>query len=153
MLKFERSITINAPVKEVFAYATKPEHLPEYWFGITKVMDVKRLPHKGFAYKFLYERFGMRFDVTAEDLEFVHDERIVVKTFTEGAERRMAVTFESLPGGKTRLHSIIEYTIPEILRAKLEEPFIKKLIEEEFEVSADTLKARIELGVPTAVAR
>ena len=41
MVKIEKSITINAPVKKVFEYFCKTELLPEWMPGMVEVKDIK----------------------------------------------------------------------------------------------------------------
>jgi uncharacterized protein YndB with AHSA1/START domain len=44
MLRFEKSIEVDAPVEQVFAYLLDPAHLPEYMTGGGVVKDIQRLP-------------------------------------------------------------------------------------------------------------
>jgi uncharacterized protein YndB with AHSA1/START domain len=148
MLKFEKSITIEAPVAEVFAYATKPEHLPEYWNGMVEIKDVKRLPTGGFSFAYKYKLAGLRFEGTAEYSEFVANAHVITKVRGD-LDGTMDWKFERRDG-QTHLICVQEFNVPGKVFGKLAEPLIAKVFEHDAELTLMALKARVEMGLPAA---
>jgi hypothetical protein len=50
MAKLVKSIVIQAPVEQVFAYMSEPNNQVEIWPSIVEVSDVKRLPDGGYTH-------------------------------------------------------------------------------------------------------
>jgi uncharacterized protein YndB with AHSA1/START domain len=151
MLKIQKSITIDAPVQQVFDYVADPRHHPEYWPSLTEVKDVKPLPKGGYTYKFVYKMAGVRLEGTAEDIEFITKERVVTK-ITGGLDAKFTYTFHGKDGG-TRLTVDTEYQVPTSLLGKVAEPFIVKFNEHEAEAVLANLKAKMEVGIPAKASR
>lgn len=151
ILKIEKSITIDAPIEEVFDYTTKPEHLPEYFVSMLEVKDVKHLPNGDDSFKYIAQMFGIQAEGTGECKEKFPNERATLKLHGVGIEFTAPTKFERVAGGKTRVTSIAEYRFPEGTPiAKFDEAFIKKYLDLAGEFTFYTLKGRIELGVPVA---
>jgi uncharacterized protein YndB with AHSA1/START domain len=148
MVKTEKSIVIDAPVEEVFAYASDPHHLPEYFTGVEKVSDVRSLPSGGYSFKSVNKIAGLRADMTSEDVEFVRNERVVARARGKLDEMLLRAMFERLEGGKTRVTCIEEHTLQGGILGKLGEPFFAKYLDHAAELTQASLKARIETGVP-----
>ncbi len=153
MIKFEKSIVIDAPVEDVFAYTADPKHLVDFWTGISEVTDVKRLPNGGYSFKFVIKQAGMRFDVAAEYVEFVPSQRAVLKTHAPGRESMLSLAFERIDGGKTRVRMVHEYVTLSVLAGKLDEAFLARMLEHANELTLESLKAHMELSIAAAPAR
>jgi uncharacterized protein YndB with AHSA1/START domain len=152
-MKIEKRITIAAPVEEVFAYATNPEHLPEYYTGVLEVTDVRRLPNGGYSFKSMNKVAGLHADMTAESVEFIPNERIVSRARGALADSTITVTCERMEGNKTRVTCTEEHTIHGGFLGKLGETFLAKYFDHAAELTQATLKARIEAGIPAATIR
>jgi uncharacterized protein YndB with AHSA1/START domain len=139
MIRTEKSIVINVPVAEVFAYTADPQHVPEYFHGCLEIADIRRLPNGGFAAKTVNRFAGLHTEMTGETTEFVPNERMVTKSTGKLAD----VT-------KTRVTCIEEYTIHGGFLAKLGDPFLSRYVDHGAELTQETLKARVEAGVPAA---
>ena len=142
MTTIEKSILINAPVREVFSYLEDPVHLPEIWPSMVEVKDVKPLPKGGYRYQWIYKMAGMRFEGETETLEFVPEKHLVTK-----ATGQIPATFDytfRAEDGLTKVEAKAEYEIPQKLLGKLAEPFIRKLNEREAETFLANLKDRLE---------
>lgn len=151
ILKIEKSITIDAPVEEVFDYTTNPEHLPEYFVSMLAVKDVKRLPNGDSSFKYSAQMFGFQAEGTGECKEKFLNERATLKLHGAGMEFTAPTTFERVAGGKTRVVSVAEYRFTEGTPiTKFDEAFLKKYLELAGEFTFYTLKGRIELGAPVA---
>ncbi|MGE5333165.1 MAG: SRPBCC family protein [Nitrososphaerota archaeon] len=148
MIKTEKNIVIKAPVEEVFAYAADPNHLPEYFTGVDKITDVRRLPNGGYGFKSVNKIAGLHTDMTNEDVEFVANERIVGKSHGALTDSTVTATFATMEGGQTRVTCVEEYTIHGGFLGKLGEAFLGKYFDHAAELTQETLKARIEAGVP-----
>lgn len=146
MLKIEKSIVINAPIEEVFAYANDPTHTPEYRTEAHEVTDVRRLPGGGYSYKAVYKLAGMRTDVTGEDIEVVPNERFVSQARSALDDVNSTVVFERVDGDKTRVTSIDEHTLHGGVLGKLGESFFAKYFDHAAELAQATMKAHIEAG-------
>jgi uncharacterized protein YndB with AHSA1/START domain len=142
MAKLESSISINAPVEKVFAYATKPENMPEYWPSMMEVKNVKELPNGGYSYDFVYKLAGVRLAGFSEDTEFVPNERHV-SVSTGGIESKITYLFQPEDGG-TNFAVEAEYTVPVPVLGKFAESIIVRMTEKEVEVILDNLKTVME---------
>jgi len=76
----EKSLVIDAPLKEVFSYLDEPVHLLEIWPSMVEVKEVKPLPKGGHSYHWVYKMAGMRFEGETETLEFVPEKHVVEKS-------------------------------------------------------------------------
>lgn len=142
MAKLTRTITINAPVEKVFAYASEPTNLPEIWPSMVEVKDVQPSPAGGFNFGWVYKMAGMRFEGASETTEFILNQRAVTKSI-KGIQSTFNWTYQPDAGG-TKLTLEVEYTIPVPLLGKLVESFILKQNEHEADVMLANLKARME---------
>jgi uncharacterized membrane protein len=142
MARVERTITINAPVEEVFSYAEDPTHLPEIWPSMVEVKDVERLPNGGTKLGWVYKMAGMRFEGTSETIEYVANQRTVSEN-KGGIESTIIWTYEPADGG-TKVTFEAEYTVPIPLLGKLAESLIVKQNEREATALLANLKDRME---------
>ncbi|MGZ3439508.1 MAG: SRPBCC family protein [Polyangia bacterium] len=139
-----KSIVINAPVSEVFAYLTHPQNLPEIWPSLVEVSNVQANPRGGYNYDWIYKMAGMRFHGHSEVIEFQPNRLSVVKN-----EKGIRSTFHWSFQGQddtTLFTSEVDYDVPGSLFAKLAAPFIHKVNEREADIFMANLKARMEEG-------
>jgi len=153
MIRTEKSIVIDVPVAEVFAYAADPAHLPEYFTGVLEVSDIRRLPNGGFACKTVNKFAGLHTEMTGETAEFVRNERLVSKATGKLTDFANTVTFQPVGGTKTRVTCVEEYTMHGGFLGKLGEPFLTTYVDHAAALTQATLKARIEAGVPAGAIR
>ena len=142
MAKAVKTITINAPVEQVFAYIEEPTNLPEIWPSMVEAKDVQRLPNGGTSFPWVYKMAGVRFEGTSEDTEYVANQRVVSET-KGGVESTVTWMVEPEAGG-TKVTFEAEYTVPIPLLGKLAEAFIVKQNEQEAELLLANLKAKME---------
>ena len=142
MAKGETTITINAPVEDVFSCIDEPSNLPEIWPGMVEAKDVQRLPNGGNSFRWVYKMAGMRFEGTSEDTEYVVNQRVVSKT-KGGIESTVTWTLQPEASG-TKVTFEAEYSVPIPLLGKLAEAFIVKQNEREAELLLANLKAKME---------
>jgi uncharacterized protein YndB with AHSA1/START domain len=148
MLKTEHSVVIDAPVEEVFAYATDPEHVPEYYTDVSEVKDLRRLPNGGYAGTFV------PLDLPVETIEFVPNERIVLRGNWCGPmdDVTITTTFDRLDSDRTRVTSHEEHTFHGGFFARIGEKSTSKYLDHAAEMTMAALKTRIEAETLAAAA-
>jgi len=150
MAHFQRSITIEAPVHEVFEYWKDPRNWPEVWPSKIEASDVVQTPDGvGSTDNWVYKMAGMRFKGTGEIVACIPDRLIEYQTSGD-IDSTFVWAFE--PDGEgdeleeniTRMRADVTYTVPIPLLGKLLEAFVLKVNEHEAEVTLANLKARME---------
>ena len=144
MPHISKSIEINAPVSEVFAFMARPEHLPEIWPSMLEVSNLEVQPDGAASYDWVYKMAGMRFHGHSETIEHQTDRLVVMKN-----ETGIPSTFRWSYQGRddtTQVTVEIDYEIPGAVLGRLAEPFIRKLNEREADTLLVNLKTRLEEG-------
>ncbi len=146
MVRMEKSVVIDAPVEEVFAYVLDPAHLPEYAvdINVVEVRDIKRLPNGGYSWTAISKIFGLRLEGKGEQTEVVPYERITAVGRSAAAELRQSVRFERLDDHKTRFTGRDELIVHAGPLASLGEPFLEKFLDKGSDQVMALLKAKIE---------
>ncbi|HZC05460.1 MAG TPA: SRPBCC family protein [Ktedonobacterales bacterium] len=147
MFTIKKSIVIDAPVAEVFAYVVDPEHAPEYYTDVNEVTNLRRLPTGGYACRF------MPLDLTVETTEFVPNERLVARGTACGPmdEVTLTTTFERFAGDhgeQARVTCHEEHRFRGGFFGRLGEKPAAQYFDRAAEMTLTALKARIESGVP-----
>lgn len=143
MAHFQKSITIDAPVHQVFEYWKNPGNWPEVWPSMIEINDLKLTPNGvGTSENWVYKMAGKRFRGHGEFIDCVPDRRIATKDSGD-IESSFIWTFEP-EGSGTKMMVDAEYTVPIPLLGKLVEPFVLKMNEHEADVTLANLKARME---------
>ena len=143
-VKLEKSIMINATVEKVFAFLTDARNLPEIWPSMVEVKHITPAPKGGFNFDWVYKMAGMKIEGTSETVEYVLNERTIIKG-TKGIESKFTWLYKPLDKG-TKLTVEIEYSVPMPVLGKLAEAVILKQNEHELEILLDNLKNRLEMG-------
>ena len=144
MIKIEKSIVVDAPVEQVFAYISNPTHEVEYMQGADEVKDVQRLPDGRYTYTEVSKFLGLHVDFKCEQVEVIPNERIVEKTHGGGMEGSVTERFEPLEGGKTRVSIDGETSLHGGPLGKFGEAFFAKYFGHSVEMSMEAGKAQIE---------
>jgi uncharacterized protein YndB with AHSA1/START domain len=142
MAKIVKTISIDAPIAEVFGYVEEPTNVPEYWPSVVEVRDVESLPGGGFKYRWVYKMAGVRFEGGTETTEFIVNERTVSEN-TGGVSGAVTWTYQ-FEAGRTNVTFEAEYTVHLPLLRKLAESFLVKLNEGEAEAILSNVKAKME---------
>lgn len=148
IVKIEKSITIDAPIEQVYAYMIEPANLPEYMVTLFQVKDVKRLPNGDYNFKYTQQGIGMPFEGTGECVGHVTNERATLKLHGPFVEGAFPTKFERVEGKKTRVTSVGEYTIKSDELARLGEAVLTRYLDLLSEASFYSLKIRFEVGIP-----
>ena len=143
MAHFQRHITIEAPVHEVFEYWKNPSNWPEVWPSMTEATDVVLTPDAvGTTARWVYKMAGVRLKGDGEIVECIPDRLIDYKTSGD-IDSAFVWTFED-DGDGTKMLADVTYTVPIPVLGKLVEAFVLKVNEHEAEVTLANLKARME---------
>ncbi len=152
MATIRKSVSIKAPLDQVYAYMTNPENLPEIWPSMVEVSHVKTAPDGSHSFDWVYKMAGIRFKGHSDTVEVEKNKHVRLKT-EKGIPNTFNWTYSGENGG-TRLNVAIEYAMPQSLLKKLTEPFVQRLNEREAETLLENLKTRMELGAaPEALKR
>jgi uncharacterized membrane protein len=143
MLTLEKAITIEAPIKEVFAYLEKPANLPQIWPSLFEVRDVKTLPQGGHSFAWYYNLAGKKVQGTTQTFEYVPGQRIVDKTVGD-IESTFSWTLYR-ENGTTKVKFEFEYELPERFVPFSEKTFVMRRNEFEAETLLSNLKAKLEV--------
>ena len=146
MPTIERSITIAAPVEDVFAVVDDPKRQTEWLPGVTKVADVVRTQDRvGDTYKATYSILGMRFATKISLLQWEKNKGYVERM--EGSlPGTFAVNCEPNEQG-TRLTLRIDYTITMgVLGKAMNRLLFERMNEKTIERGVENLKLLCELG-------
>lgn len=141
MAKVERSITINAPVKKVFAYITDPANRMEWLPSTTDVRDITGLG-VGQRWGYTYKMAGISLKGENEVIEFTSNQRYVHKS-TGGVVSTWTYTFNP-EADSTQLSLVIEYTIPVPVLGKMAERLVLQRNEREADFAMASIKERLE---------
>jgi uncharacterized membrane protein len=144
MAKISKSITIQAPVSQVFEYVNAPEHLPEIWPSMLEVSHVERKPDGGQSFDWVYKMAAIHFKGHSEAVEVEQNARAVFKS-EKGIQNTFRWTYAG-EDGVTKVTIDVEYTMPGKLLGKLAAPFLEKVNEREAETLLHNLKVRMETG-------
>lgn len=144
MLQFQKSMTIHAPVQQVFDYVANWSNLATIWPSLIEVKDIKRPPSGGGTFKYAYKMAGLHLEGKGEDIEYVAKERIVTR-MTGDLEGTIIFRFEPA-GATTKVQFAFEYTAPAALLRKVGEPFVTKLNEHEAALVLQNLQTYFEVA-------
>lgn len=97
-------IEIDRPRSTVAAFAGDPENAPRWYVNI-KSVEWKSAPslRVGSCVAFVAHFLGRRLAYTYEIVDFVRDERLVMRTAEGPFPMETTYTWESLPGDRTRM--------------------------------------------------
>jgi uncharacterized membrane protein len=142
MTEIERSINIEAPVNQVFEYASDYLNWPKFFEGVSDFMPITEIT-RGNGTKFIYKAkmLGMNVTVGTELQQFKENEGWVGKSF-KGIKHKTQWIFKKL-NGNTEFTYILNYKFPlgSFLDKKFMQPAWIKIIEK----SLQNLKRIMEL--------
>ena len=144
MTKFEHSVVIDRPLKEVWSYVIDPANDP-VWQGV--IVEVRRgagVPLEvGSEIEEVSQFLGRRFDITYVVTEHEPMRRSAVRTTSGPVAATGSYTFEETDGG-TRF--TMEGEVDAHGLFKLAEPVFARLARREWAHGAETLKVLLESG-------
>lgn len=141
MAKLKKTITINAPVKKIFDYASELNNLTEIWPSLMQVKDIQQLPSGGNSFWFLYKMAGIRIEGTG-NIEYVPNQRIIIQT--KGGIPSTQIWTLQFEASGTRATIEMEYNVPIPVVGKLAEAIVVDMNEREGDLVMANLKVRME---------
>jgi uncharacterized protein YndB with AHSA1/START domain len=96
--------TIDRPLEEVASYAADPSNAPEWYMNITSA-DWKTPPplQQGSRIVFVARFLRRRLEYTYEVIDFVPNERLVMRTFQGPFPMETTYTWQAVADGETRM--------------------------------------------------
>jgi uncharacterized membrane protein len=138
----QRSILINAPVEQVFAFVEDPRNMPDVWPSVERVTAVEPRPDGGYTCNYVYRIAGMRFEGHTDLLEHVPNQCIVTRSKI-GMEGTLRWTFQA-EGDGTRVTLEAEYSVPVPLVGGIAAALLVRPNEREAETLFANIKAKLE---------
>ncbi len=141
MAAVTKSITINAPVENIFAFLDDPLNLKDW---VPSIMDVKDVTGAGVGqhYRWHYKMAGVRLEGESTVSEHIPNERRVTQS-KGGVVSTWTYTLDAQDSG-IRFTLSVEYTIPVPVLGKLAEKLVLRRNEREAELALANVKDRIE---------
>jgi uncharacterized protein YndB with AHSA1/START domain len=107
MIKVERSVTINKPVEEVYAFFSNPENASE-WQGGVESTEYHGPPEEvGTQYTEVRKFMGREMKTTLEITALEENKKYAAKTLSGPVPYDVTITFEAVPGG-TEMTTVVE---------------------------------------------
>ncbi|MCS7141252.1 MAG: SRPBCC family protein [Candidatus Nitrosocaldus sp.] len=117
MATISKEVIINAPVKEVFTYFARPEHISEQFpkeIGMNVIpIEVKDGFGVGTVFRITGNFGGKVLEWDCETLEYIPGRKIVAKQI-DGPFKKWMITveFEALGEDRTRTRMTVDYDLP-----------------------------------------
>jgi uncharacterized membrane protein len=139
MATIRRSITIRAPVAQVFDYVADPTHLPEIWPSLVAVRNVQPQEH-GSSFDWDYKLLALRIHGRSEPVERVANERLVSRS-VKGIPNTFRWLY-AVQDDQTVVTLEVDYQVP--MLGRIAEGVVGKLNEREAQTLLGNLKRKME---------
>lgn len=136
------SITIDAPVEEVFLFLSEPENRLKVWPSLLKVEDVCRNPTGGCRYRFTFNLGDGAYRGTCTDVQCI-DCRSITVQITGGIRGTVSYAFTP-EGSGTNLTVTTNYTLAPPLLPELAKSVIATHCRNELTILLANIKKMIE---------
>jgi len=142
MITEKRSIVIDRPIEEVFAYVGDQTNAPQWQSGVVEVRRTTEGPvGVGTTHTFVRNFVGRKMEASNEYVAYEPGKRITFKSTSGPVRFEASYLFESTAGG-TRLTSSIEMQAAGLFG--LAEPLIAASLRREMRAGFRTLKDLLE---------
>jgi uncharacterized membrane protein len=144
MAHFERTMTVNAPVERVFAYATDVAKLPEHDATVVECHPITPGPLQKTTRLRLRVRDGnQERAMEAEVTELTPNQTFAFHTVGSGAYMRRRYQFTPVPGG-TQVHMQGDLALPGLLGRIREWLWARRALAQQAEADQAALKRILE---------
>jgi uncharacterized protein YndB with AHSA1/START domain len=142
MMRFEKSVVINRPIEEVFAFTADYDTHLQWQAGVLQAESTSEGPLEvGSQYKYVIQMLGRRVDTTGEITVFEPPKRNGWKATSGPFPMEGVFTFDEVEGGTgVTLHVEVEAGG----FFKLAEPLVIRMVRRQFETSLNNLKDLME---------
>lgn len=142
MVKIEHSVVIDLPVKEVFAYVTRPENTPKWQSGMLESKQTSQGEMGvGTIFTEVRQMMGQQMDQTMEVTAYEPNQTLSFKSIEATVPHEAHLTFEAV-GDSTRIN-LTSLARPKGL-LKLAAPIIGRQLKKEFVADFENLKQLLE---------
>lgn len=142
MTELSRSIWIDAPVEDVFAFMDQPANQPTITPSMTRIENIERLSNGGSKSDYTYRFFGVPFRGSVQTLEYRKNERIVFEVM--GAiVGKIRWDFQN-KGGGTQFTYYTQYEMPFPVLSRFFRSLISAYNEREIDQLSEALKRIME---------
>jgi uncharacterized membrane protein len=139
MATIRRSISIRAPVEQVFDYVADPTHLPDIWPSLVAVRNVEAHA-AGKSFDWDYKLMGIAFHGHSEPVEQIRNERQVTRS-----ANGIPSTFRWLyarHADRTEVTLEVDYQVPVL--GRLAEGLVGRVNAREAETLLENLRRKLE---------
>jgi uncharacterized membrane protein len=143
MVHVEDSITIDAPLDEVFDYLDTPENQVEITPSLSASELIERLDNGGSHVRFTYSMAGISLDGEVRATTYEPNERIEFEMTNGPLDGTITWTFDA-DGGATHVTYAADYTVPTPVLQSVAEAFAQRYNERELQTTLQNLKDRLE---------
>jgi uncharacterized protein YndB with AHSA1/START domain len=142
MVKVEKSVVINRPIEEVFAYVTNPDNVAEWAGPVTEAKQTSEGPvGVGTTSTRVTEFLGRRSESIYEVTEYEPNRKFAEKTTSGTLQTAEIITFESADGGtKVTIGGEVEATG----FGKIAEPVFARMAKRQLDTDISNLKDLLE---------
>ncbi|QSG11578.1 Polyketide cyclase/dehydrase family protein involved in binding/transport of lipids [Halapricum desulfuricans] len=144
MVTVSRSIHIDAPVEDVFAYLDDPRNHAEVTPSLAEVRNVEALDNGGKRVEHTYKMAGVGLD--GELVERVHEENERMVFEMRGSLTGEIEIETTAADGGTELRYSAEYELPGKVLSTVAKPFVRLYNERELQTTLENTKTRLEAG-------
>ncbi|MGE5138552.1 MAG: SRPBCC family protein [Rudaea sp.] len=145
MLRIEKTITIDVPVEEVFAYVANPRNEPEWQINLMSIHDVTG-EGVGQHYRWDFKMAGVLLHGESNVTEYVLNRRYQNQS-RGGAVSTWTSTFEP-QGAGTRWTLTVDYALPIPVVGRVAEAVLLKQNDKGLELSMQSVKDKLEHPQP-----
>lgn len=143
MIEIEKSVVINRPIQEVFAYVTDVENEPQW---ISEVLEVRKTSDGpmgvGSTYDNVVHFLGRRIVDPHEIVQFEPNRRFAFKSHSGQISFEGTYHFEPAGDDATRLSFVAAGETGTLFR--LAEPIVNRMINRQWEANVANLKELLE---------
>jgi uncharacterized membrane protein len=145
MIEIEETISIDAPVADVFAYMDRPENQLEITPSLTRAETVERLENGGKRVAYTYTMAGVDLDGHIEAVRYEPERRIQWE-MTGDLGGEIDWRFEG-DGDGTGITYAAGYEVPGGVLESVVAPFVERYNERELRTTLENLRTRVESEV------
>jgi carbon monoxide dehydrogenase subunit G len=144
MTELSRTIWIDAPLDQVFAFMDDPANQPRITPSMTRIENIERLENGGSKSDYTYRFFGVPFRGSVQALEYRPNKRIVFEV-TGAVVGKIRWDFAE-KGGGTDFTYYAQYEMPFPILSRVFSSLINAYNEREIDQLTEALKRVIEEG-------
>ncbi|NGP77744.1 SRPBCC family protein [Balneolaceae bacterium YR4-1] len=105
--EYENSITINAPVEEVWQVFTDSEKIDQWLYGVTGIEKLEGEPlTSGSRFKLFFDVDGEQFEITEEVTDVEPNKRYAFSMQSEPLNSKVDISFTVIDSAKTQLTAL-----------------------------------------------